>query len=132
MSYDIYFHENDEIVTVPPVTTGGTLKFVKPKEEDLCPPNECTECENTRMLGLVPSTDAELNVTFNYSSYFSWRGLNGKTGEEARPELKEAIGRLGTKRDDDYWAKTPGNAGYALNTLLTWTKVNPRGVFTVH
>ena len=102
MSYDIYFHENEEIVTVPPVTTGGILKFVKPDEEDLCPPNECSECENTRMLGLIPSTDAELNVTFNYSSYFPWRDLNGKTGEEANPELKDAVARLGTIRDDDY------------------------------
>jgi len=113
MSYDIYFHENNEIITVPPVTTGGTLKFVKTEK------------------GLVPSTDAELNVTFNYSSFFPWRSLDGKTGEEAKPELKEAVTRLGVERSNDYWKSTPGNAGYALNTLLTWIKVNPRGVFTV-
>ena len=33
------------------------------------------------------------------------------------------------KYEKDYWAPTPGNAGYALKILLDWAIMNPDGVF---
>ena len=80
---------------------------------------------------------AELNITYNYSKYFyreldaekGLRWLYGQTGEAVIPRLEKAIAALGTKQDTNYWADTPGNAGYALSILLKWAKQHPDAVF---
>lgn len=74
---------------------------------------------------------AELNVTYNYSRHFNFRGLDGRVASETMPEMKAAIKKLGTKRDADYWASTPGNAGRAIKLLLSFAKLHPQGVWQV-
>lgn len=76
---------------------------------------------------------AELNVTYNYTSFFhdaldkelGIRWLYHRQGKECIERLEKAVNALGTERDDDYWASTPGNAGYALSILLSWTRKCP-------
>lgn len=81
--------------------------------------------------------DAALNITYNYSDVyqlfdFSIRDLHEKKAEEVIPKLEELVEKLGTRQySDDYWAPTPGNAGYALSILLKWAKQHPDGVFEV-
>jgi len=84
------------------------------------------------------TTDADMSVTYNYSWFYykyldkdkGLRWLYGKTGHEATHRLSEAVQELGTNRYmKDYWADTPGNAGWALNVLLDWAIVNPDGFF---
>ncbi len=85
------------------------------------------------------TTDAYLNITFNYSEYYSqWidkesglKWLNGKRAKECIETLKSAIRVLGIYRDDNYWGATPGNAGYALSILLRWAEQYPDAIFTV-
>ncbi len=88
----------------------------------------------------VPGTDsAELNVTWNYSwiyrDHFHPAGLSwihGKKAKDVTEVLEKAVKELGTKRDEDYWAKTKGNAGYALSILLKWAKKYPEATFMVY
>jgi len=105
----------------------------------------------------VQDSDGVLRVE---STGLKW--LYGKTGETAIPILEKAVERLGTNqyertvdncnkcgftcgvgdglsdpwaecnRRRDYWAPTPGNAGYALNILLEWAREFPKGVFTIY
>lgn len=81
---------------------------------------------------------AELNVTYNYGSFFHeylnpeglpW--LNEKKASEVLPALVNAVDQLGTDPDGDYWKATPGNAGKALSILAGWAKENPDAVFRV-
>lgn len=80
---------------------------------------------------------AELNITYNYAEYYykhlnsgkGIRSLYGMTGEKAIPILEDAIKKLGTKTDKDYWKSTSGNAGSALQGLLTFAKLRPDGIF---
>lgn len=79
----------------------------------------------------------ELNVTQNYSPYFSRtlgekgiRGLYGMTGAETIPIMEQAIGQLGDDVDDeDYWNATEGNAKRALLMLLAMARMRPDGVW---
>lgn len=70
------------------------------------------------------SSTAWLNITYNYGKHyaeafgFRFRELHGKTVEEVKPLLAQAIRKLGTDRSDDYWEATPGNAGGALQDLM--------------
>lgn len=81
-------------------------------------------------IGGVPFAD--MNVTYNYSKHFDFRSLHGKTGQETIPVLAEAVRRLGTIRDRDYWATTPGNAGYACSVLLGWAAQHSTGKWDVN
>jgi hypothetical protein len=79
---------------------------------------------------------AELNVTYNYAKCygladFSLRDLNGMKGKDAIALLERVATFLGTERYDDYWAPTPGNAGFALSILLGWARQHPDAVFSV-
>jgi hypothetical protein len=85
------------------------------------------------------STDAELNITYNYSKHY-YRTLDEKEGLDWLSEkfardcvgrLEKAIKELGTERSTDYWSPTPGNAGYALSILLDWANQHPNAVFRV-
>ena len=80
---------------------------------------------------------AELNVTYNYAADIhrhikgGVRSLNGgRAGDWVKP-LRAAVAALGTDRDEDYWAPTEGNAGYALSILLSWAEVHPDAIFEV-
>ena len=50
---------------------------------------------------------------------------------DAIPLLENAVARLGTLRDEDYWQPTDGNAGAALAVLLGWARLHPDAVFHV-
>ena len=80
--------------------------------------------------------EAELNVTYNYGVVFrlaglDFKGLQGMTGADATPILEAAVEKLGTSRFKDYWAPTPGNAGYALSIILRWAQEHPTARFRV-
>lgn len=82
------------------------------------------------------TTEAWLNITWNYSSYFhrvidggdGIRFLYGKTGKESIPILAKAIAALS---DDvtSYWEATEGNARRALADLLFLAIVFPKGIW---
>ena len=83
------------------------------------------------------SSEADLNITYNYSPHYyrhldedeglMW--LRGKKAADTIERLETAIAALGTERDKDYWKATPGNAGYALSILLKWARQYPDAVF---
>jgi len=81
------------------------------------------------------TTEAWLNITYNYSSFFRTaineekgvRFLYGKSVKECIPILEKAIHQLGTKVSDNYWEATAGNAGKALFDLLELCKMFPEG-----
>lgn len=85
-------------------------------------------------------TDATLNITYNYSPFYykylsytkGLRWLHDKNAKDCIETLESAVQTLGTVRDDDYWAETPGNAGYALSILLGWAKEHPDAKFKVN
>ena len=94
------------------------------------------------VIALGGSTDASINITYNYAFFFynfldkrkGIRWLYGKTAQETIPRLEKAIGRLTGWLGDgvyeqDYWAPTFGNAKHALEVLLGWAKQNPHGVW---
>ncbi len=110
MSYWVYLEEEGNPVQVVPHMEGGTIQ-------------------------LGGCSTASLNVTYNYVGHFrvlgGLRTLDGMTASDAIPILEKAVLELGIERDEDYWAAMPGNAGWALNILLTWAKANPVAKFRV-
>lgn len=113
MSWWIYLENDDEIpVDVDLQAEGGTY-------------------------AIGGTTKAELNVTYNYSAHFrkylpdGIDFINGKKAREVISSLAEAVLKLGTKQDADYWKPTEGNAGYALSILLVWAIYNPDATFRV-
>jgi len=74
------------------------------------------------------SSDADLNVTYNYSKYYyrvldledGLRGLNGMKAEDAIPILAKGIEALSDEADPDYWEPTEGNAKAALIIVKNW------------
>jgi hypothetical protein len=106
MSYDIYLMGKDGVLSAP-------------KHED----------RGTYAIG---GTDkAELNVTYNYCKHFSFKGLHERKALDTIKEMQEAVDKLGTKRDNDYWASTKGNAGAAVQRLLSFALLHPYGVWDV-
>ena len=83
----------------------------------------------TRCVG--GSTIAELNVTYNYNEvtkliWFHFKdGLDGYQARDTIRILLEAVEKLGTLIYKDYWAPTPGNAGFACFILLGWARQHP-------
>jgi hypothetical protein len=82
------------------------------------------------------STEADLNVTYNYSEVtrlvdFGFRNLDGRTAEDTIDELERVVAALGTQQFENYWAPTPGNAGFAASILLSWAKQHPKAVWRV-
>lgn len=114
---------------------------------DLCDPvtKECLATDAKHfMFGTevcVGGTNAmTLGVTYNYSSiinkvFESEEGyayfLNGKSGAETIPYLKNAIEKLKDDVDDDYWKPTEGNAKRALSQLLAFAQMRPDGIWRV-
>jgi len=83
---------------------------------------------------------AELNITYNYSLLYhryidkkeGLKWLHNKTAKETIHRLSMAVDELGTKRDEDYWAITRGNAGYALSILLEWATKHRLAKWVIH
>lgn len=116
MSYDVDLLDDDgEVVNIEtPHTEGGTHT-------------------------IGGDSRATLNITYNYSDYYYnlldeddglW-AIDGDRAEEWIETFEQAVDELGTEQDGDYWAETPGNAGYALNVLLKWMRENPDARFSV-
>jgi hypothetical protein len=90
-------------------------------------------------LGGTTRTDhrlAEIGVTFNLLERLEAAGvypysLDGLSGAEALPRLAAASVVLGTDRDSDPWANTPGNAGWICGLLAEWARQHPEAVFLV-
>jgi hypothetical protein len=78
------------------------------------------------------TSEATVNVTYNYSKHFWFRDLHGKTGGETAKQLREAVQKLGTERSADYWEPTPGNAGAAVALLLSWAEQHPEAIWRVN
>lgn len=86
-------------------------------------------------------TEASLNVTYNYGEAYrladpEYDGmgaqLHDKRAVDVIPWLERMVERLGTRQyKPDYWAPTPGNAGFALSILLGWARQYPNAVFSV-
>lgn len=106
MSWDVYLERDGETVEVPSHTEGGTI-------------------------AIGGDDRAELNVTYNYSEHYPFRSLDGATARDTIGILRDAVATLGTERDSDYWASTPGNAGHALSVLLRWAEAHPDAVWRV-
>ena len=114
MSFDVTLQKDGNPVQIPNHSEGGTHVF-------------------------GGTTDAELNVTYNYSGHYfrelhdekGLRWLNGKKAVDCTRKLEKTVEALGVERDSDYWADTPGNAGYALSILLDWARQHPEAVFEV-
>lgn len=82
------------------------------------------------------TTEAHLNVTYNYSRLFcsvlgekGIRTIYGMTGAASLPVLREAAGKLGSDTDPDYWKPTEGNAKRALLQLAALAEMRPDGVW---
>ena len=115
MSYDIYLREP------------GTDKVVEFEE-----PHQLTG--GTYAVG--GTTDAWLNVTYNYGDIFrrvlgsgGIRSIYGMTGEKSLTVLQAAIDQLGDDEDPDYWAATEGNAKKALVGLKALASMRQDGVW---
>ena len=83
------------------------------------------------------TTEAWLNITYNYSGHYygvwgySINDFHGQPTLDVIPKLVEAIKVLGSERDDNYWASTPGNAGAALVDLMGLISQFPNGKLDV-
>jgi hypothetical protein len=82
-------------------------------------------------LNIFGSSEAEVNVTYNYARHFDFRSLHQRHASETVAELEAAVARLGTERDGDYWSPTEGNAGAACELLLGWAKQHPTAIWRV-
>lgn len=116
MSYDVSLVNEDGPVTVNEYQEGG--RYV-----------------------LNGTYQAVKSITFNYSWFYynildpvvGLKGLDGQRAGDCIDKLEEAVNTLGTQQyTGNPFAPTPGNAGHALNILLTWAKEHPDATFTVH
>jgi hypothetical protein len=102
-------------------------------------PVQVSSFEEGGTYALGGSTKADLNITYNYSPFYyehidkdaGLRWLDGKVAKDTVAVLQIAVDALGSIRDEDYWKKTPGNAGYALSILLVWAMLYPDGVWRI-
>jgi len=86
------------------------------------------------------SRAAEMSVTGNYHGHIvratGWgdglRDMHGRTARETILVLERAVAELGTEQTVDYWEATPGNAGAALEVLLSWAREFPDGEWWVY
>jgi len=86
------------------------------------------------------TSEAELNITYNYSPFYfehlnngeGLRWLNGKTARETLKALQKAVACLGIEQCEDYWEASPGNAGFALSILAKWAEEHPDGIWEVN
>lgn len=86
-------------------------------------------------------TAMTLDITYNYSDIinsviggeYSYACLlDGQSGAETVPILKDAISKLSNDVDDDYWKATEGNVKRALSQLLAFAQMRPDGIWRVN
>ena len=83
------------------------------------------------------TTEAWLNVTYNYSKFFyavmgdkGIRRIYGMTGRDSIPVLDAAIAAMAPDLPTpNYWAATEGNARQALKDLKTLAEAAPDGIW---
>lgn len=82
------------------------------------------------------TTEASLNITWNYSEFFSKtleedgvRTIYGMTCAESIPILQEAADQLKDNIDEDYWKATEGNTKQALKQLIVLAHLRPDGIW---
>lgn len=83
------------------------------------------------------TTDASISITYNYATFFrnaldeelGIRYLYDRPAGECIERLESAIDVLGTEQDEDYWAKTQGNAGHILKILALWAEQHPNAEY---
>ena len=105
-------------------------------------PCEVTCHQEGSNIAIGGSTEATIDITWNYSFFFynfldsrkGIRWLYGKKAQRTIPRLEKAVEKLSGWIGDgvyekDYWAPTFGNARHALEVLLDWAKQNPDGVW---
>lgn len=147
MSYDIYLKERatGETIELPVkhIMTGGTC---------------CADYDEiTGLFTVQATTEAWLNVTYNYTQYFrdategdsrfygedvegkyvnmGIRGIYGKTGAESIPMLKDMAERIQSKVatesivSNDYWTASAANAVKPIYQLLAFAELRPDGVW---
>ena len=74
------------------------------------------------------STEADINITYNYGKHYGvlgekgLDGLNGMTAKDALPILERGVASLGDEMNDDYWKATEGNAKRPLVILASWCR----------
>lgn len=82
------------------------------------------------------TTEAWLNVTYNYSKHFRRvlgnKGIQtifGMTGAESIPIIEAAMDQLSDDVSSNYWEATEGNAKQALAGLLAFARMRPDGIW---
>jgi hypothetical protein len=133
-----------------PATFVPTYPGDEPCSAPCYPAVQVTRHSEGGTYALDGTTEATLNVTYNYCQWFqdAWNHASGKfdgqgdgwlgkmLGEKKAKEvidsLERAVAFLGTEQDDDYWKPTPGNAGYALNIILGWCREHTDATIQVH
>lgn len=74
----------------------------------------------------------ELNVTYNYSQFFNFKGLDGQLVCLTLDSIAFAMTKLKPEPpDSDYWKPTHGNARDALRNLLILASFAPEGRWRV-
>jgi len=82
------------------------------------------------------TTEAWLNVTYNYSRHYGIMGdkgirtIYGMTGLDSLAVLDAAIAQLGDDTDPDYWKATEGNAKAALVNLRQIAALCPSAIWS--
>lgn len=82
------------------------------------------------------SSEATLNVTYNYRKHFNFREVDGLSAVEADKIMCAANEKLGDDEDEDYWKATEGNVKRAITTLIEFAEYamlhNIDCIFQVH
>lgn len=121
MSWDIYLvDKNGKMVTVSQHSEGANVCIAIYNEKD-------------ELIG-HGSTEADINVTWNYGQLFRFPELlHKKQAKKTIKILKKAIKELGPPlQDEDYWAVTKGNVSHCLTVLLGWAEQHPKAFWEVH
>ena len=125
MSYDIYLKEptTGEMASVPGhLMRGGTYKVEYDPE--------------TNRFVQALNTDAHINITYNYGSYYrevykdGIREIYGVSAADSIEILEKMIQTIKDKyvikaTTEDYWAATPANAIKQLYQLIALAKMRP-------
>lgn len=137
MSYDVYLEDRTAEPWCSYGKAEGMFDGSEPCSNPCYPAVEVARHAEGGTYQLGGTNAAELNVTYNYGRFYypqlpeGLRTLHEKRAADCIEMLEERVQALGTNRDGDYWAATPGNAGYALSILLAWAKEHPDAVFRV-
>lgn len=147
MSYDVFLvdHVGNSLVSKRLIQEGGTQVM-----------GGTSMCE----LNITYNYASLYTIALDEEKGLHW--IKGKTGNETIKRLQHAVKVLGTRRyqrpvdscehcgftigvgpglsdpglvtniREDYWAPTPGNAGYALNILLQWAMEYPNGYWELY